>query len=145
MIFFLTFNTFLCAGFSRQIIQILKDHNIQYSSFDILSDEEVRQGLKIYSNWPTFPQVYVNGEIIGGLDIVKVQDTRSSVLFFEIFLYVSKHRFLHRLMLCIILTVRVSGRRVCSRLAVISCMLLYIPSELILLKASRALLLREEG
>ncbi len=82
MIFFLTFNAFLCAGFSRQIIQILKDHNIQYSSFDILSDEEVRQGLKIYSNWPTFPQVYVNGEIIGGLDIIKVQDTRSSVFCF---------------------------------------------------------------
>lgn len=59
------------CGFSRQIIQILKDHNVQYSSFDILSDEEVRQGLKTYSNWPTYPQVYVSGELIGGLDIVK--------------------------------------------------------------------------
>ncbi|TRY99167.1 hypothetical protein DNTS_030570 [Danionella cerebrum] len=59
------------TGFSRQIIQILKDHNVQYSSFDILSDEDVRQGLKTYSNWPTYPQVYVNGELIGGLDIVK--------------------------------------------------------------------------
>lgn len=39
-------------------------------SFDILSDEEVRQGLKKYSNWPTFPQLYFNGELIGGLDIV---------------------------------------------------------------------------
>lgn len=64
------------AGFSRQIVQILKDHNLQYSSFDILSDEEVRQGLKTYSNWPTYPQVYVNGELMGGLDIVKVHDTR---------------------------------------------------------------------
>uniref|UniRef100_A0A8C1PJB6 Glutaredoxin 3 n=1 Tax=Cyprinus carpio TaxID=7962 RepID=A0A8C1PJB6_CYPCA len=61
------------CGFSRQIVQILKDHDVQYSSFDILSDEEVRQGLKTYSNWPTFPQVYVNGELIGGLDIT---DTR---------------------------------------------------------------------
>lgn len=60
------------AGFSRQIVQILKDHSIQYSSFDIVSDEEVRQGLKTYSNWPTYPQVYVNGELIGGLDIIKV-------------------------------------------------------------------------
>ncbi|XP_036373866.1 glutaredoxin 3 [Megalops cyprinoides] len=59
------------CGFSRQIVQILKDHSIQYSSFDILSDEEVRQGLKTYSNWPTYPQVYVNGELVGGLDIVK--------------------------------------------------------------------------
>lgn len=60
------------AGFSRQIVQILKDHSVQYSSFDILSDEEVRQGLKTYSNWPTYPQVYVNGDLIGGLDILKV-------------------------------------------------------------------------
>lgn len=63
----------IVVGFSRQIVQILKDHDVQYSSFDILSDEEVRQGLKTYSNWPTFPQVYVNGELIGGLDIVKVR------------------------------------------------------------------------
>uniref|UniRef100_W5KGV5 Glutaredoxin 3 n=1 Tax=Astyanax mexicanus TaxID=7994 RepID=W5KGV5_ASTMX len=62
------------CGFSRQIVQILKDRSIQYSSFDILSDEEVRQGLKTYSNWPTYPQVYVNGELVGGLDIVKVRD-----------------------------------------------------------------------
>lgn len=61
------------AGFSRQIVEIMKDHNIKYSSFDILSDEEVRQGLKTYSNWPTYPQVYVNGELVGGLDIIKVR------------------------------------------------------------------------
>ncbi|KAM9353394.1 glutaredoxin 3 [Symphorus nematophorus] len=59
------------CGFSRQIVALLKEHNIQFSSFDILSDEEVRQGLKIYSNWPTYPQLYVNGELVGGLDIVK--------------------------------------------------------------------------
>lgn len=59
------------CGFSRQIIGILNKHKIQFSSFDILSDEEVRQGLKTFSNWPTYPQVYVNGELIGGLDIVK--------------------------------------------------------------------------
>lgn len=59
------------CGFSRQIVALLKEHNIQYSSFDILSDEEVRQGLKTYSNWPTYPQLYANGELVGGLDIVK--------------------------------------------------------------------------
>ncbi|KAG5262339.1 hypothetical protein AALO_G00274110 [Alosa alosa] len=59
------------CGFSRQIIQIFKDHSVQFSSFDILSDEEVRQGLKTYSNWPTYPQVYVSGELVGGLDIIK--------------------------------------------------------------------------
>lgn len=59
------------CGFSRQMVQILKDNSIQYSSFDILSDEDVRQGLKTFSNWPTYPQVYVSGELIGGLDIIK--------------------------------------------------------------------------
>ncbi|KAL7990513.1 hypothetical protein Chor_013943 [Crotalus horridus] len=59
------------CGFSRQMIEILNKHNIVFSSFDIFSDEEVRQGLKTYSNWPTYPQLYVNGEFIGGLDIVK--------------------------------------------------------------------------
>lgn len=59
------------CGFTRQLIQILDERNIEYGSFDILSDEEVRQGLKTYSNWPTYPQLYVNGILIGGLDIVK--------------------------------------------------------------------------
>lgn len=44
---------------------------IPYETFDILSDEEVRQGLKTYSDWPTYPQLYVKGELIGGLDIIK--------------------------------------------------------------------------
>ncbi|XP_053440288.1 glutaredoxin-3 isoform X2 [Nycticebus coucang] len=59
------------CGFSKQMVEILHKHNIQFSSFDILSDEEVRQGLKAYSNWPTYPQFYVSGELIGGLDIIK--------------------------------------------------------------------------
>ncbi|XP_075072129.1 glutaredoxin-3 [Mixophyes fleayi] len=59
------------CGFSRQILDILSKHKIQFSSFDILSDEEVRQGLKTFSNWPTYPQLYINGELVGGLDIVK--------------------------------------------------------------------------
>lgn len=45
---------------------------VKYDTFDILMDEEVRQGLKTYSNWPTYPQLYVKGELLGGLDIVKV-------------------------------------------------------------------------
>uniref|UniRef100_A0A8D2KZH7 Glutaredoxin 3 n=1 Tax=Varanus komodoensis TaxID=61221 RepID=A0A8D2KZH7_VARKO len=59
------------CGFSKQIVEILNKHNVVFSSFDIFSDEEVRQGLKTYSNWPTYPQLYVAGELIGGLDIVK--------------------------------------------------------------------------
>ena len=59
------------CGFTRQLIEILDSRGIKYGSFDILSDEEVRQGLKTFSNWPTYPQLYVNGTLIGGLDIVK--------------------------------------------------------------------------
>ncbi|CAF0709640.1 unnamed protein product [Brachionus calyciflorus] len=59
------------CGFSRQIIEILNETGAKYESFDILTDDEVRQGLKEYSNWPTFPQLYVDGELVGGLDIVK--------------------------------------------------------------------------
>ncbi|KAM4669144.1 glutaredoxin-3 [Amazona ochrocephala] len=59
------------CGFSKQMVEILNKHGISFSSFDIFSDEEVRQGLKTYSNWPTYPQLYVSGELIGGLDIVK--------------------------------------------------------------------------
>lgn len=63
-------NTPRC-GFSKQLIAILNETKIPYETFDILSDEEVRQGLKTFSDWPTYPQVYVNGELIGGLDIIK--------------------------------------------------------------------------
>lgn len=59
------------CGFSRTLIQILTETGVQYETFDILTDEEVRQGLKEYSDWPTYPQLYVNGELIGGLDIIK--------------------------------------------------------------------------
>lgn len=59
------------CGFSRQIVEILDAEQISYDAFDILQDEEIRQGLKTFSNWPTYPQLYVNGELVGGLDIVK--------------------------------------------------------------------------
>ncbi|KAK3827400.1 MAG: putative thioredoxin-like protein [Benniella sp.] len=57
--------------FSRQLLEILTAQNIRFSSFNILADEEVRQAMKSFSDWPTFPQVYVKGEFVGGLDIVK--------------------------------------------------------------------------
>lgn len=58
------------CGFSRKVVQLLRENDIPFSSFDILSDEQVRQGLKKLSNWPTYPQIYVNGQLIGGLDIL---------------------------------------------------------------------------
>ena len=59
------------CGFSRQAVEILQKEQIPFGSFDILTDETVRQGLKKHSNWPTYPQIYLNGELIGGLDILK--------------------------------------------------------------------------
>lgn len=59
------------CGFSRQITDILKSNDIPFASFDILTDERVRSGLKKFSDWPTFPQLYVSGEFVGGLDVVK--------------------------------------------------------------------------
>ncbi|KAK0444141.1 glutaredoxin [Armillaria borealis] len=59
------------CGFSRRITGLLKDQNVEYTHFDILSDEDVRQGLKKLNDWPTFPQLIINGEFVGGLDIVQ--------------------------------------------------------------------------
>lgn len=58
------------CGFSGQAIAALNAIGKPYSTVNIFEDEEVRQGLKTYSNWPTFPQLYVKGELIGGSDIV---------------------------------------------------------------------------
>ena len=58
------------CGFSRRIVATLRDQNVQFAHFDILSDENVRSGLKILNNWPTFPQLIVKGEFVGGLDVV---------------------------------------------------------------------------
>ena len=58
------------CGFSGKIVGILNETKVPYKTFDILSDQEVRQGLKTYSNWPTFPQLYVDGSLVGGLDVV---------------------------------------------------------------------------
>ncbi|EIN12821.1 glutaredoxin-like protein [Punctularia strigosozonata HHB-11173 SS5] len=59
------------CGFSRRAVELLRDQKVEFGSFDILSDESVRSGLKKLNDWPTFPQFVVNGEFIGGLDVVK--------------------------------------------------------------------------
>lgn len=59
------------CGFSRQMVGILREHQVRFGFFDILKDSSVREGLKKFSDWPTFPQLYVKGEFQGGLDITK--------------------------------------------------------------------------
>lgn len=58
------------CGFSNNVVQILNTLGVSYETVNILDDPELRQGIKDYSNWPTIPQVYVNGEFIGGSDIM---------------------------------------------------------------------------
>eukprot|EP00934_Nitzschia_sp_Nitz4_P000008 Nitzschia sp. Nitz4//scaffold113_size70149//59725//60696//NITZ4_005962-RA/size70149-processed-gene-0.80-mRNA-1//-1//CDS//3329533377//8//frame0 len=68
------------CGFSRQAVELLNEEKVPFGSFNILSDNEVRQGLKTHSNWPTYPQIYVNGELQGGLDILKELAEEGSLL-----------------------------------------------------------------
>lgn len=58
------------CGFSNNVVQILNMLGVPYETVDVLEDHEVRQGIKEYSNWPTIPQVYINGEFVGGSDIL---------------------------------------------------------------------------
>ena len=57
------------CGFSNNVVQILNTLGVPYETLDVLADPEIRQGIKDYSNWATIPQVYINGEFIGGSDI----------------------------------------------------------------------------
>jgi monothiol glutaredoxin len=58
------------CGFSARVVDVLQDVGVPFSTFDILSDPAIRQGVKEYAQWPTFPQLYVGGEFLGGCDIV---------------------------------------------------------------------------
>src|SRR5579862_3703637 len=58
------------CGFSARAVQILKSYGVPFAAIDVLQDDEVRQGIKVFSNWPTIPQLYVKGEFIGGCDIM---------------------------------------------------------------------------
>lgn len=58
------------CGFSNNVVQILNSMGVPFETVDILEDPELRQGIKEYSEWPTIPQVYVNGEFMGGSDIM---------------------------------------------------------------------------
>ena len=63
--------TFPQCGFSSTVVQILKHVGVNFQSYDVLQDEELREGIKKFSNWPTIPQLYVKEEFIGGCDIIR--------------------------------------------------------------------------
>ena len=58
------------CGFSNNVVQIFNVLGVPYETFDILADSDIRQGVKEFSSWPTIPQVYINGEFVGGSDIL---------------------------------------------------------------------------
>ena len=58
------------CGYSNNVVQILKSLGVEFSTFDVLSDFAIREGIKEYSDWPTIPQVYLKGEFLGGSDIL---------------------------------------------------------------------------
>jgi monothiol glutaredoxin len=70
MLFMKGTKQFPACGFSNTVVQILKKESVPFETFNILADGDVRQGLKEYSNWPTYPQLYVDGKFVGGCDIV---------------------------------------------------------------------------
>jgi monothiol glutaredoxin len=59
------------CGFSGQVVQILDHLGVSYKGLNVLESDELREGIKAYSNWPTVPQLYIKGEFIGGCDIVR--------------------------------------------------------------------------
>ncbi|HLB42268.1 MAG TPA: Grx4 family monothiol glutaredoxin [Gammaproteobacteria bacterium] len=58
------------CGFSARAVNILKSCGAKFATIDVLQDEAIRQGIKVYSNWPTIPQLYIKGEFVGGSDII---------------------------------------------------------------------------
>lgn len=59
------------CGFSMRVVGLLKSLCVDFGSFDILTDEDIRQGIKEYAQWPTLPQLYIGGKFIGGCDITE--------------------------------------------------------------------------
>lgn len=62
---------FPMCGFSGAVAQIMGHLQVQYHDVNVLDDEDIRQGIKDFSNWPTIPQVYIKGEFVGGCDIIR--------------------------------------------------------------------------
>ena len=68
------------CGFSARVVRILSKHDVQYSCLNIFEDMELTNAIKEYSNWPTTPQLYVEGELVGGCDIVEKLDSNGELV-----------------------------------------------------------------
>ena len=70
------------CGFSSTVVQVLSFMGIKYKGIDVLSDPEVRDGIKEFSSWPTIPQLYVKGEFVGGCDIIREMAEQGEIIEF---------------------------------------------------------------
>ncbi|MEM6295231.1 MAG: Grx4 family monothiol glutaredoxin [Myxococcota bacterium] len=68
------------CGFSAAVVEVLKKHEVPFEAFNVLSDMNVREGIKEYAEWPTIPQLYVNGEFVGGCDIIREMDATGELV-----------------------------------------------------------------
>lgn len=76
--------TFPQCGFSAQVVQILEHFGVSYKEYDVLADEDLRVNIKEFSDWPTIPQLYIDGEFMGGCDIIReMYDAGELVALFE--------------------------------------------------------------
>jgi monothiol glutaredoxin len=71
--------TFPMCGFSAAAVQVLEDIGVSFKSVNVLEDQDVREGVKKFSDWPTIPQLYVGGEFIGGSDIMRDMHTKGEL------------------------------------------------------------------
>ncbi|MCA9651593.1 MAG: Grx4 family monothiol glutaredoxin [Myxococcales bacterium] len=71
--------TFPQCGFSAAVVEVLKRHGVAFHHFNVLQDQAVREGIKEYGDWPTIPQLYVGGELLGGCDIVREMDANGEL------------------------------------------------------------------
>jgi len=67
------------CGFSNTVVQVLSHYGVEFKDVNVLEDPEIRVKLSEYSNWPTIPQLFINGELIGGCDIVMEMDTKGEL------------------------------------------------------------------
>ena len=71
--------SFPMCGFSAATVEVLREIGVPFKAVDVLAEPEKREGIKVYSNWPTIPQVYVGGKFIGGCDIVREMHARGEL------------------------------------------------------------------
>lgn len=67
------------CGFSAAVVETLKGHGVDFHTVNVLQDNTIREGIKEYSSWPTVPQLYIDGEFIGGCDIVREMDANGEL------------------------------------------------------------------